>query len=254
MAAYREKQFAKCAAIFVDAVGTEPRQALAPPIGAARCHAGAGDTVNAQRYLQLALDRGYRNCKLLEGDAVFQGLRDGEGWAELLEKCRANEERFYASLNAELFVAFLSDQSDRMADDLDVARVLDRDAQRRRLVSLAVEGKTVRTAEDYYHAAMIMQHGDSAGDIAQARKLAKRSTELDPTNGNALWLYAATTDRYLHQSGRPQIYGTQMKQVNGQWSRDPYDPKAVTDAERARWRVPSLEEQRQELEELNLKQ
>ncbi len=254
MAAYREKQFAKCAAMFVDAVRTQPSQALTPPIGAARCYAGAGDTARTRRYLRLALDRGYRNCKLLQDEAVFKELRESKGWVESQERCRANEERFYTSLNAELFVAFLSDQSDRMADDLDVSRVLERDAQRRRLVSIAIGRNTVRTAEDYYHAAVIMQHGESVEDIALARRLVQRSTELDPTNGSALWLFAATTDRLLHMSGKPQIYGTQLKQTGGLWTRDPYDPNAVSDAERARWRVPSLAEQRQELEELNQKQ
>ena len=251
MAAYREKQYVTCAAIFMSALATEPRQALTPAIGAARCYAGAGESDKAERYLKVALNRGYRNCQLLDQDAVFAPLRTMARWDEFVRQCRENEERFYSSVNAELLVAFLLDQSDRREADLDVVRVRARDADRRRLVSLAIAKKSLRRAEDYYHAAMIMHHGTTVEELELARELAQRATQLDPSNANALWLYAATTDRFLQKSGRPQIYGTQLRNTGSKWTRDPYDPSVVTDAERERYRVPSVAEQIKELEELN---
>ena len=50
--------------------------------------------------------------------------------------------------------------------------------------------------------------------------------------------------------GKPQLYGTQFKQVDGKWVLWDVDP-AVTDTERAKWDVPSLAEARQRLETMN---
>lgn len=74
--------------------------------------------------------------------------------------------------------------------------------------------------------------------------------ELDPLNSTARWLAAASKDRYLMTLGKPQLYGTQFKKVDGKWILWEVDP-SVTDEERAKWGVPPLVEARKRAEELN---
>jgi hypothetical protein len=116
------------------------------------------------------------------------------------------------------------------------------------VVRIAMARRALRTADDYYHAAMILHHG---ADSATARELAKKAVALRPSFAAARWLYAAATDRALQAAGKPQIFGTQSQQVDGRWTLEPFDPNAVDDTERARWRVRPLAETRRMLEEMN---
>jgi hypothetical protein len=158
-----------------------------------------------------------------------------------------------AALNLEVYVAFLNDQAERAGDIPDVAKVLRHDEERRHIVHLAIEHRTLTCADDYYHAAMVMQHGTVPDDFALARDLAKRAMELDPKHRQAAWLYAAATDRYLWRIGKPQIYGTQYKKVEGRWTLEPFDRNAVTDDERMLHDVRPLAERLRFIEELNAK-
>jgi hypothetical protein len=101
----------------------------------------------------------------------------------------------------------------------------------------------LQRAPDFYHAAMILQHGHADGDHALAARLAERAVALDPGFGEARWLAAAAHDRERKTRGTPQRYGTQYDYVDGRWVLWEVDP-TVTDEERAEWNVPSLEEAR----------
>jgi len=98
----------------------------------------------------------------------------------------------------------------------------------------------VKAADDYFHAAMVLQHGQGPEDYKLAHELALKASELDADHSTARWLAAAAKDRYLHSIGEPQIYGTQFRKVDGKWTLEPIDESAVTDEERARWGVPPL--------------
>ena len=81
--------------------------------------------------------------------------------------------------------------------------------------------------EEYFHAALIFQRGESLEEIWQAHTLASR---------------AAALDRWLMYHSRPQKYGTQFfpdGRTYRLWEVEP----TTTDADRAAWNVPSLEEQ-----------
>lgn len=80
--------------------------------------------------------------------------------------------------------------------------------------------------------------------------LAVKAVELDPQNGRAKWLAAASKDRSLMWQGKPQLYGTQFKRVDNRWVLWEVDP-TVTDEERAKWNVPPLAEQKKKEAELN---
>ena len=101
-------------------------------------------------------------------------------------------------------------------------------------------------AEDYFHAAMLLQHAPRVRDYWRAHELAQRSAELG--YAPARWLVAASYDRWLMRQGKPQKYGTQYKLAHPAWQVWAWgryrlwevDP-TTTDAERAEWGVPPLE-------------
>jgi hypothetical protein len=138
------------------------------------------------------------------------------------------------------------DQSDRMgsvgAIDWSVVSVADK--KRRTEVAQIMARGEVRTAEDFYNAAMVFQHGESIDDIRLAYSLASISAALDPANKQARWLTAAAWDRIMMRAGQPQWYGTQFTKPIGAQKFELYkiDESAVTDEERARLGVPPLSE------------
>jgi hypothetical protein len=98
-----------------------------------------------------------------------------------------------------------------------------------------------KTSDDYYSAAIVFQHGKTIADFQRSHLLALKAVELDPNNKRALWLAAASKDRELMNLGKPQLYGTQYRKVDGRMKLYQVDP-SVTDEERAKWNVPPLEE------------
>lgn len=157
--------------------------------------------------------------------------------------------------NAELARLYAEDQTDREQGpnaNIDWPAVSKRDGERRERVRQIVAQGGATTSTDYYNAAMVYQHGSEIPDYDEANRLALKAVEIDPTNKAARWLAAAAKDRSLMWQGKPQLYGTQFKKVDGRWILWEVDP-TITDEERARWNVPSLEEARKKLETLNAK-
>jgi hypothetical protein len=106
----------------------------------------------------------------------------------------------------------------------------------------------LNAAEDFYHAAWIMNHGDTPDDARNAHQLALRSSQLGYRP--ARWLAAASYDRWQMYQGKPQKYGTNYVYDGRQdrlWDVDPH----TTDADRAAWDVPPLAEQLRKAEEAN---
>ena len=247
--AYRQKDYRACAAIFSDVARLYPQDTEAPEMAAA-CFSRAGDAAKTREYLQMALRRGYRDCKAVRTKPLYAPFV-----GELAPSCDANEEAFVRSVNPELLAAYSADQWEReqltTGGEIDVEMIKRHDAARQALVALMLRHGHVRTADDYYHAAMIMQHGSGIESFETAQKLVKKAVQLRPWFPAAQWLYAATTDRLLQAQGKPQIYGTQYRQVGGKWTLEPFDQHAVTDAERVRWRVAPLAERLAFIAELN---
>ncbi len=122
----------------------------------------------------------------------------------------------------------------------------ERDAQRRQRVSelLAQGGRSA--PDDYFHAALIFQHGETLEDIWQAHELARKAAELGATQSmgskDSHWLAAAALDRWLMYQGKPQKYGTQFVPDGKCWRLWDVDAD-TTDAERLANYVPALQEQ-----------
>lgn len=158
-----------------------------------------------------------------------------------------------AAVSRELAELYESDQADRenfhqlAPEQLDAVGA--RDEQRRARVLEMVPQGLLQSAEDYYHAAMVLQHGKTPDEHLLAHVLATIAAFKDHQLGK--WLSAATLDRFLESLGHPQRFGTQYRQEpNGAWTVEPLD-HSLPDSLRAEHGVPPLAEQLQRLEEMN---
>ncbi len=132
---------------------------------------------------------------------------------------------------------FDEDQAARMAETIDWAVLEPQDAARRAEVMSYLEGGSLTTGADFYHAAFIFQHGDCPEHYKLANRLAAKAVVL---GYDARWIYAAALDRYLLSVGKRQRFGTQYTSYDGcTYVLEPTDPK-VSDAYRALYGVPSL--------------
>ena len=140
------------------------------------------------------------------------------------------------AMDPQLRAIYEADQADRRRLELEGLR--ERDDDRCRQVDALLANGQARSSEDFFHAAMVLQHGGSAEDYYRAHELAKRATEMgyEP----ARWLTAAAVDRWLMSTGRPQKYGTQYREIDGNWVLHDVDP-TTTDDERVQWNVPTLQ-------------
>lgn len=250
-AEYEAKQFATCASTFDAALARAQgdRQTESLAYNAACCHALAGNRDLSFARLEQATQAGFRDSTQLQKDTDLDALRADPRWTPLLEGVKASEARYLASVNPELKALFDADQADRQGQ-IDWKLVGPRDAERRAKVEALVKAKAATVADDWYHAAMVFQHGSTVEELARAHEFAGKALALQPDNGRARWLFAASKDRLLMRQEKPQLYGTQFSKVDGRWVLYPVDP-SITDEERARYNVPPLAAARARAEQMN---
>jgi hypothetical protein len=110
------------------------------------------------------------------------------------------------------------------------------DARRREEVRQLISEGKVQSGEDYYYAAFIFQHGQRPSDYLYAHVLAV--TAVNKGLHSAMWLSAATLDRYLHSIRQPQVFGTQFGSLyDSRDDQEPYERGIVSDALREQWCV-----------------
>lgn len=206
----------------------------------------AGDADMALRALEVAVERGYRDVDWLTKDEDLTTLHGDPRWDAVVSACRKVQEAYLDTVNRELYELYQADQADR-SGEVDWEVVGPRDEARRQRALEMVEAGLLKARDDFIHAAFIFQHGADSTSYELAHDLAMQAVTLDSTSIRARWIAAAAKDRYLHSVGKPQIYGTQYRAVDGKWTQAPYDTTAVDDEERARWGVRSLAEQRARL-------
>ena len=242
-AAYQAKDFKQCAAKF-DKLGSH--------YNAACCAALGGDRDAAFRSLdQVHLERRPIPLNQLTSDTDLESLRSDPRWAGLLE---AYPKRLAARVDAnnkELTALFDADQGDRQGK-IDWKLVGPRDLEREKRVDEILAANGATTADDFWHAAMVFQHGSTPAHIERARTLSLEAIKRDGEHDAARWLVAASTDRKLMYEGKPQKYGTQYKRKDdtGPWELWAVDP-TTTDAERAEWNVPTLAEAQGRVAQMN---
>jgi hypothetical protein len=108
---------------------------------------------------------------------------------------------------------FIDDQKDRKIMEsgqaYDWEAIAYRDEEREKAVRELIKKGKLQTGEDYYHAAMILQHGTGPEDHLLAHDLCVIA--ISKGEGKAKWLAAASLDRFLIGIGRSQRYGTQFR-------------------------------------------
>ncbi|MBI4747500.1 MAG: hypothetical protein HY774_03385 [Acidobacteria bacterium] len=205
--------------------------------------------------LSKALDKGYSSWPHARFDPDLTRLRQSKEWSKLEKRLKKNWDEMLKKnahlYDPELFTMYKEDQAERIPEEINWKVVSRHDEQRRAKVKQFIKAGRLKTGHDYYHAAMIFQHSLKSEDYLMAHQFCKKALELDPNVEQAKWLSAATWDRYLWSVGKPQIYGTQSKMENNQWTVEPFDQKAVTDQERAQLNVPSIQETLENLKRQN---
>lgn len=157
----------------------------------------------------------------------------------------------HPSSNADLRDHFSADRSENrnvVAGTDEYVALRQRDAIRRMHVSVIISSLTDATAEDLYHAAWVLNHGDLPEEARRAHALASRAAALGLEK--ARWLAAASFDRACMYDGKLQKYGTQIVPDGIRyrvWDTDP----GTTDAERAEFCVPPISDQHSRAEELS---
>jgi hypothetical protein len=147
-------------------------------------------------------------------------------------------------MNDELLALYSADRQERVDQPRigtpEYTAMRERDRQRRIQAAAILSTLTAPAAADLYHAALLFQQGDMVEDASRAYELARAAAEQGEER--ARWLTAAAYDRWLMYQSKPQKYGTQYVSDGIRqrlWDVDP----DTTDAERAAWNVPPLEEQ-----------
>ena len=167
-------------------------------------------------------------------------------------ECSKNVPR---SASSELAEMFTEDQIDRSALDAERGfqqwqEILVHDkAHHARVLELIHQGG-LQSAEDYYHAAMIMQHGNEPTDFMLAHILATAAALKG--SKPAKWLSAASFDRLMQKLSQPQIFGTQyFRKMEEPYTMNPIKSDVISDQVRNVFSVPTLLESKERLKQLN---
>jgi hypothetical protein len=160
----------------------------------------------------------------------------------------------HAGDNPRLKELFLADQAARQAehDAGDVLAATPKDLERQNAVLEQIGAGALTTSADYFHAAVVFQHGVTTENVALAYSLATIATRLQPIHPYAKFLTAAAWDRLMKRMGEPQWYGTQyVRGPGGKYELYRVDEKAVTDQDRERLGVPTLSAARERIRKMN---
>lgn len=153
----------------------------------------------------------------------------------------------HAEPNAIMKTIFDEDQRVRQTDKIDWSVVSKSDFDRREQTRKLLAAGSLHTGKDFEEAAFIFQHGDKPDDFLLAHTLAM--VAIAKGDSTAIWIAAATLDRYLQNIKQKQILGTQyLSDASNHWTQEPYDRTLVSDALRQELRVESQAEQSMRLQ------
>jgi hypothetical protein len=148
--------------------------------------------------------------------------------------------------NARIEQLFAEDQDDRRGypnTRLTHKEINVRDEVRRNEILALLKKTEVRTAQDYFYAAVIFHHGQTFEHYRMAASLAWIAHELEPENSTYAWQTASSWDRMMLKKDRPQWYGVQAhRDDQSRFTLSSIDETAVSDDERASYNVKPLAE------------
>jgi hypothetical protein len=150
------------------------------------------------------------------------------------------------SNNVRLGQLFEEDQGDRRGfpnTKLSYKDINVRDEARRNEIMEMLKRTDIRTAQDYFYAAVIFHHGQTFEHYRMAASLAWIAHELEPENSTYAWQTASSWDRMLLKKGKPQWYGVQAhRDEQNRVVLSNIDEVVVDDDERAKYNVKPLAE------------
>ncbi len=155
--------------------------------------------------------------------------------------------------NQEIKLLFQKDQGARNGflkmNEFELKKMIEEDEARRKRVYQICSNDGLKTGNDFYCAAMVFQHGSTPEDYLFAHELAVIA--ISKGNKNAIWLAAATEDRFLKSINRKQRFGTQFSRIaSDPFKLDPIDEE-VSDTMRKLMNCPTLSEALKMEESLN---
>jgi len=154
------------------------------------------------------------------------------------------------STSKELKRMYEADQAERMDVHIDWPVVNENDRHRRQRLSELLSENSLKSGDDFYYAAMILQHGDKPDHYLLSHILAGIAARSG--NKTAVWLSAASLDRYLQNIDKPQVFGTQYLHMHdtGAWTMDPINNDLLPDALRQKYNVPTRKESEKQMLEM----
>lgn len=169
---------------------------------------------------------------------VFEKVADGAKVSTDWEPNRLYTPGDSDSPSAEMKAIYAEDQRVRSEKEIDWNAVGKSDAERRTQTRKLLADGALHTGKDYEEAAFVFQHGDSAQDFLLAHTLAM--VAVSKGDATAIWIAAATLDRYLEHVNQKQIFGTQFSSgADKRWTQEPYDRQLISDSLRQQLGVPT---------------
>ncbi len=159
--------------------------------------------------------------------------------ADNWDSTRIYTQDYFVPDNPQMAQIVEADQNDRKdAIHADSQKVGKADSERRiATASLLHEGK-LHTGHDFESAALIFQHGVTSDDYLLAHVLAMVAISKGQTG--AVWISAATLDRYLQSIHQSQVLGTQFTTPGKEpTTQEPYNRDLVSDSLRMYMGVPN---------------
>lgn len=238
-AAYQAGDYAKSAQLYEAAVKAGSTSPL-PAYNSACCHALLGEADDAFTWLEKALDAGWRDVEHLRADTDLESLHDDPRWGQAVKRCQDERAKFLKSLKEpdlreELLRCLKEDQRIRLAPKPDMQEWQRIDADNTAFIKTVIEkhgwpGKSMVGADGAQAAFLLVQH--AAADPAFQKRCLELLTEAVEQNEAPAAHMAYLTDRVLTLEGKPQRYGTQFREVNGQLELLPIEDEANVDARR----------------------
>ncbi len=241
---FRAGDFVGSARLFSEAFAVRPSARSA--YNAACSFARAGDVETAFVWLDHALDAGYQKPESLLGDGDLASLRDSPQWRarweSVIARARAAAEAKLAkvgnrALRDELLAMQAEDQRVRAAlaesamDSQALHKAEAVDARHLVRIKEILEvhgwpGKSLVGDDGAQAAWLLVQHAD-ADPTFQRRALAGMKAAVDRGEARASE-WAFLVDRVRIAAGEPQLYGTQFRQVAGDFEPLPiFEPQEI---------------------------
>lgn len=266
-AAYEAREYAKAAGLYVAAIERGLRGA-GTPYNAACCFALTNQSDDAFKYLNLAIERGWRDLAHLEADEDFKSVRDDARWKAAVAACRESQEKYYKSLKepelakellrrqeldqrlrrlleAAMSKARPGEPGVRIADVPGAENLGNVDQENTEFMKQTIEkhgwpGKSLVGEEAAAAAWLLVQHADHDPEFqAKSLDLVKEAFKKGDVTGQQV---AYLTDRVLLKQGKKQVYGTQFVGNGPDAKPAPIEDEANVDARRKEVGLPPLEE------------